>query len=107
MISRQQINAAKHCDLPRILQEMGVELISEGKGYHLREHDSLKLFQRDGIWLYKWWSRGGEVGDGIDYLERYFRMGFREAVEALAGPIVRKDCQPQDRRPPGPVHREP
>ena len=103
MILRQQINAAKRCDLPRILKEMGVDLIAEGQGYHLREHDSLKLFQQNGIWLYKWWSRDGEVGDGIDYLQRYFRMDFREAVEALAGPIVRKVCQRQNRRPPGPI----
>ena len=85
MIPKEKILSAKQADLPSILQSMGVDLIVEGNSYHLREHDSLKLFRRDGIWLYKWWSRGGEVGDGIQYLQRHFGMSFIEAVETLSG----------------------
>jgi DNA primase len=85
MIPKEKIFSAKQADLPSILQSMGVDLIAEGNSYHLREHDSLKLFRRDGIWLYKWWSRGGEVGDGIQYLQRHFDMSFSEAVETLSG----------------------
>lgn len=85
MIPKEKILSAKQADLPSILQSMGVDLIAEGNSYHLREHDSLKLFRRDGIWLYKWWSRGGEVGDGIQYLQRHFGMSFSEAVETLSG----------------------
>jgi hypothetical protein len=59
MIPKDKIEMAKRADLPRVLQAMGIEIVSNGKGYHLREHDSLKLFQQDGIWLYKWWSRHG------------------------------------------------
>jgi len=85
VIPKEKILSAKQADLPSILQSMGVDLIAEGNSYHLREHDSLKLFRRDGIWLYKWWSRGGEVGDGIQYLQRHFGMSFSEAVETLSG----------------------
>ena len=95
MIAKQQIETAKRADLPRVLKGMGIEIVSNGKGYYLREHDSLKLFQRDGIWLYKWWSQGGEVGDGIQYLQRHCAMSFPEAVEALSGPIIFEDSTPR------------
>lgn len=85
MISKNHIEKAKRSDLPGILQRMGESLIPEGNGYHFRDHDSLKLFQKNGIWLYKWWAKGGEVGDGIDYLQRYHGMDFNEAVKVLIG----------------------
>jgi len=84
MISKTEIYAAKHADLPGILQKLGIELVQNANSYHLRQHDSLKLFQKNGIWLYKWWSRGGEVGDGIQYLQRYLGMDFHEAVATLS-----------------------
>ncbi len=83
MIPKEQITAAKHADLPRTLQSLGVDLIRDGHGYYFREHDSLKLFRLKGIWLYKWWSRDGEVGDGIQYLQRHVGMSFPEAVQTL------------------------
>lgn len=95
MISKQQIEAAKRADLPGVLKGMGIELVSNGKGYHLREHDSLKLFQQDGIWLYKWWSHGGEVGDGIQYLQRHYAMSFPEAVATLSGAIISENTTPR------------
>jgi len=95
MIPKQHIETAKRTDLPRVLKGMGIELVSNGKGYHLREHDSLKLFQQDGIWLYKWWSQGGEVGDGIQYLQRHCAMSFNEAVATLSGPIISENSTPQ------------
>jgi DNA primase len=85
MISKEQIKRAKHADLPSVLFSLGIVLIPDGLGYYHRDHDSLKLFQKDNVWLYKWWSRGGEVGDGIDYLKRYYGMNFREAVQMLSG----------------------
>ena len=88
MIPKDKIEMAKRADLPRVLQAMGIELVSNGKGYHLREHDSLKLFQQDGIWLYKWWSRHGEVGDGIQYLQRHYGMSFPGAVATLSGAVI-------------------
>jgi len=75
---------AKRADLPCTLKALGIELVSCGKDYHLRAHDSLKLFLQDGIWLYKWWSRKGEVGDGIQYLQRHCGMSFPEAVSILS-----------------------
>ena len=95
MIPKQHIETAKRADLPRVLKGMGIEIVSKGKGYHLREHDSLKLFQQDGIWLYKWWSQGGEVGDGIQYLQRHYGMSFPEAVATLSGPIISENSTPQ------------
>jgi DNA primase len=95
MIPKQHIETAKRADLPRVLKGMGIELVSNGKGYHLREHDSLKLFQQDAIWLYKWWSQGGEVGDGIQYLQRHCAMSFPEAVATLSGPIISENSTPQ------------
>jgi len=95
MISKDQIEMAKRANLPKVLEGMGIELVSNGKGYHLRGHDSLKLFQQDGIWLYKWWSRGGEVGDGIQYLQRHYGMSFPEAVATLAGAVIFQNSTPQ------------
>jgi hypothetical protein len=54
MMPKKQIERAKRAHLPRVLQGMGIELVSNGNSYHLREHDSLKLFQQNAIWLYKW-----------------------------------------------------
>ncbi|MDM8537122.1 toprim domain-containing protein [Desulfobacterales bacterium HSG17] len=84
MISKDQITAAKKSDLPSILVNLGVNLIRCGNGYQLAEHDSLKFFKRDGVWLYKWWSQAGEVGDGIQYLQRHLKMDFLKAIEILS-----------------------
>jgi len=88
MIPKQQIETAKRADLPRILKGMGIELVPNGRGHHFREHDSLKLFQQNGIWLYKWWSRDGEIGDGIQYLQRHYGMSFPQAVKILSGALI-------------------
>ncbi len=95
MRSRIKIEAAKHANLPALLQRMGVDVIAEGRSYHLRDHDSLKFFRQNGVWLYKWWSRGGEVGDGVQYLQRYCGMGFKEAIDTLTGGTVfnENDCR--------------
>jgi len=86
MISKDQIETAKHANLPSILDKIGVNIIAEGNSFYLHEHDSLKFFKKEGIWLYKWWSRG-EVGDGIQYLMKHCGKNFREAVELLSGHI--------------------
>jgi hypothetical protein len=88
MIPKQQIQMAKRADLPRILMSLGIEIVPDGTDYQLGTHDSLKLFLQDGIWLYKWWSRNGEVGDGIQYLQRHCGMGFAEAVSILSGTTI-------------------
>jgi len=84
MISKEKIQTAKHANLPFILCKMGVNLVAEGKNFYLYEHDSLKFFKKDGIWLYKWWSRG-ETGDGIQYLMNQCGKNFCEAVRLLSG----------------------
>ena len=88
MIPKQQIEMAKRADLPSILKGLGIELVPNGRDYHLSAHDSLKLFLQDGIWLYKWWSRNGQVGDGIQYLQRHCGMSFPDAVSILSGTTI-------------------
>ena len=83
MISKENIESAKRVDFPDVLKKMGVELEVNGNGYQLVQHDSLKFFCQNGIWLYKWWSRDGEVGDSIQYLQRYHNMNFIQAVKVL------------------------
>jgi hypothetical protein len=80
MISKQQIEAAKWANPPNVLQSLGIAIVTSGASFHLKDHDSLKFFHQNGVWLYKWWSRNGEVGDGIQYL-----MSFKEAVAVLSG----------------------
>jgi hypothetical protein len=83
MISKENIDSAKRGDFPGVLMRLGVELKVNGGGYQLAQHDSLKIFRQNGIWLYKWWSRDGEVGDSIQYLQRYHNMNFIQAVQLL------------------------
>jgi len=84
-MTKEMIQSAKYADLPSVLQSMGVDLVTEGKSFYLREHDSLKFFRKNDIWLYKWWSRCGEVGDGIQFLMNHCGKKFREAVIILSG----------------------
>lgn len=85
MIDPEQIAKARKGDLPSLLQNLGIQLRREGQGFSAASHDSLKLFRRDDVWLYKWWARDGEVGDGIQFLRRHHGMRFSEAIEALSG----------------------
>jgi DNA primase len=84
MIPGEIIQSAKHADLPVILKKLGVNIIEEGKSFYLHEHDSLKFFKQEGVWLYKWWSCG-ETGDGIQYLMNHCGKNFHEAVDLLSG----------------------
>ena len=83
MISKETIELAKRGDFPDVLMNLGVKLKVNGNGYQLVQHDSLKIFRQNGIWLYKWWSRDGEVGDSIQYLQRYHNMNFIQAVKLM------------------------
>jgi DNA replication protein DnaC len=44
MIPKQQIEMAKRADLPSILKGLGIELIPNGRDYHLSAHDRRVLF---------------------------------------------------------------
>ena len=107
MIPKEQIETAKRADLPRVLKGLGIELVPNGRGYHFREHDSLKLFQQDGIWLYKWWSRNGEVEDGIQYLQRHYGMSFPEAAATLSGEKIFQNSTSRHVSPQNPYCLEP
>ena len=83
MIPKQQIEAAKQASLPDVLKFLGIEIVLSGANFQSKNHDSLKSFRQNGVWLYKWWSRNGEVGDGIQYLMRHCFLSFPAAVAAL------------------------
>jgi len=85
MIPKQHIEAAKQANLPDVLQSLGIEILVSGANFQSKSHDSLKFFRQNGVWLYKWWSRNGEAGDGIQYLMRHCRLSFHDAVSALSG----------------------
>ena len=97
MISKQQIEAAKWANPPNVLQSLGIAIVASGASFHLKDHDSLKFFHQNGVWLYKWWSRNGEVGDGIQYLMPHCLMSFKEAVAVLSGsPFTEYKADPVD-----------
>ena len=97
MISKQQIEAAKWANPPNFLQSLGIAIVASGASFHLKDHDSLKFFHQNGVWLYKWWSRNGEVGDGIQYLMPHCLMSFKEAVTVLSGsPFTEYKVDPVD-----------
>jgi DNA primase len=94
MIPKQQIEAAKQANLPDVLRSLGIEIVLSGANFQSKNHDSLKFFRQNGVWLYKWWSRNGEVGDGVQYLMRYCLLSFPEAVAALSGSPITKQKAP-------------
>jgi hypothetical protein len=94
MIPKQQIEAAKQANLPDVLQSLGIEIVLSGANFQSKNHDSLKFFRQNGVWLYKWWSRNGEVGDGIQYLMRHCPLSFPEAVAALSGSPITQQKAP-------------
>jgi hypothetical protein len=96
MIPKQQVEAAKQANFPYVLQSMGIEIVRSGANFQSKNHDSLKFFHQNGVWLYKWWSRNGEVGDGIQYLMRHCRLSFHEAVAALSGSPITQQKAPAD-----------
>ena len=98
MISKQQIDAAKQANLPEVLQSLGKEIVLSGANFQSKNHDSLKFFRQNGVWLYKWWSRNGEVGDSIQYLMRHCLMSFPEAVAALSGLPITQRKAPADNK---------
>jgi hypothetical protein len=85
VISAGRIKKARCGDLPSVPQTLGMRLHREGRGFASASHDSLKFFRRGDVWLYKWWARDGEVGDGIQFLRRHHGMRFTQALSALAG----------------------
>lgn len=96
MIPKQQIEAAKQANLPGVLQSLGIEIVLSGANFQSKNHDSLKFFRQNGVWLYKWWSRNGEVGDGVQYLMRHCLLSFPEAVAALSGSPITQQKAPAD-----------
>jgi DNA primase len=81
-MNRQVIDSAKSANLIDILTQLGLHLVREGHGFYLAEHDSLKFYNKNGLWYYKWFSRS-ESGDAIHFLQRYFKMNFQTAVHLL------------------------
>ena len=53
MIPKQQIEAAKQASLPDVLKSLGIEIVLSGANFQSKNHDSLKFFRQNGVWLYK------------------------------------------------------
>ena len=51
--------------------------------YCLRSHDSFKISQRDGVWLWYWYSRNFGGRSAIDYLIKVKNYSFVDAVKEV------------------------
>jgi len=83
ILDPQHIQMAKQAYLPDILMQLGITIKTSGCAWVSIEHDSLKFFQYQGIWLYKWYAQDGESGDAIRFLQRYLNMSFHQALATL------------------------
>jgi len=77
-IPREQLLAARQADLAAYLLARGEPLKPSGTRYKHAEHDSL-IFTGNAYY----WNAQNEHGNVIDFLQRYYKMGFREAVVEL------------------------
>ena len=77
-IPREQLLAARRADLAAYLIARGERLIPSGTRYKHVEHDSL-IFTGNAYY----WNAQKEHGNAIDFLQRFYKMSFREAVVEL------------------------
>jgi len=77
-IPREQLLAARQADLAAYLLARGERLIPSGPCYKHAEHNSL-VFTGNAYY----WNVQKEHGNAIDFLQRFYKMSFREAVLEL------------------------
>jgi len=77
-IPREQLLAARQADLAAYLIARGESLKPSGTRYRHAEHDSL-IFTGNAYY----WNAHKEHGNAIDFLQRFYKMSFREAVTEL------------------------
>ena len=74
-IPHEQLIAARQADLAAYLIARGEPLRPSGIRYKHAEHDSL-VFTGNSYY----WNAHKEHGNAIDFLQRFYKMSFREAV---------------------------
>ena len=77
-IPREQLLAARQADLAAYLIARGEPLKPSGARYKHAEHDSL-VFTGNAYY----WNAQNEHGNAIDFLQRFYKMSFRDAVAEL------------------------
>jgi len=77
-IPREEVLAARQADLAAYLMARGEPLRPSGSRYKHAEHDSL-VFTGNSYY----WNAHKEHGNAIDFLQRFYKMSFREAVAEL------------------------
>jgi len=77
-IPREEVLAARQANLAAYLIARGEPLRPSGSRYKHAEHDSL-VFTGNAYY----WNAHKEHGNAIDFLQRFYKMSFREAVAEL------------------------
>ena len=91
-IPREQLLAARQADLAAYLIARGEPLKPSGTRYKHAEHDSL-IFTGNAYY----WNAQKEHGNAIDFLQRFYKMSFREAVaELTSGAAINIDLPPME-----------
>lgn len=83
------IRQARQADLPSYLRSRGETLIRDGKGWHLKEHDSLQI---NGNMYY--WNSKGTSGNSLSFVREYYGLSFQDAIKELTGEEVRQASPP-------------
>lgn len=82
-MEQEQIKQARRADLPTYLAAKGEVLKREGRGYQHSVHDSLKIEGN----MYCWNSKGTS-GNALDFVQEFYGLNFRQAVEELTGEAI-------------------
>ena len=82
-MEQEQIKQARKADLPTYLAAKGEVLKREGRGYRHSVHDSLKIEGN----MYCWNSKGTS-GNALDFVQEFYGLNFRQAVEELTGEAI-------------------
>jgi hypothetical protein len=77
-IPREEVLAARQADIAAYLLARGEPLKPSGSRYKHAEHDSL-VFTGNSYY----WNARKEHGNAIDFLQRFYKMSFREAIAEL------------------------
>lgn len=94
--TKAQVKEARSYSALEYAKSAGYNLVKDGRGYHLREHDSM-IFTQDGRWF---WNSRGLKGRALDLLVHYEGMSLPEAVNRLTTGYGTAQRSPPSRRPP-------
>lgn len=81
--TEEQIEAARHVKIARILDDIFESYKRCGKEYYWVQHDSVKF--HDNIWFQHSTGKGGST---IEFCERFLNLNFEEAVRYLTDTFI-------------------